>query len=216
MNFKDLNLDIDKKIFFGGISLSNSINYDSGIAIIDKDKKIIMLDKFYNTDDLDIFLKNFNSIGSTFFMVSIPNDTSMLDGKWRIHSKNYKVLGDKFEINKNNWTNRLSARGSDILNKYNEQGMVYLRYDINQLRLAYDMTPTYALRSSLDCKSMHTALKLKYNFRQLPDNMLPASNFEAILGAMFAYDIAQGEDFEEVSKFNNSCLLYKAIDVLKK
>ncbi len=209
MHFKDLNLDIDKKIFFGGISLSSSVNYDSGIAILDKNKQIIMLDKFYNTEDLDIFLKNFNSIGSTVFCVSIPSDTSMLEGKWRIHSKNYKMLNDKFKINRNNWTNRLSSRGCEVLDKYKEKGMVYLRYDIGQLRLAYNIMPTYSLRSSLDCKSMHTALKLKYDFRQLPDNMLPASNFEAILGAMFAYDIAHGSKFEKVSTFNNTDLLYK-------
>lgn len=211
MNFKDLNLDIDKKIFFGGISLSNSTNYDSGIAIIDNNKQIIMLDKFYNTESLDIFLKNFNSLPNTFFLVSIPNDTSMLEGKWRIHSKNYKLLDDKFEINRGNWTNRLSNRGNEVLNKYKEKGMVYLRYDIGQLRLAYDMLPTYSLRSSLDCKSMHTALKLKYDFRQLPDNMLPASNFEAMLGAMFAYDISKGCAFEKVSTFNETSVIYKSV-----
>ncbi|MBE7705796.1 MAG: hypothetical protein E7Z91_00930 [Cyanobacteria bacterium SIG30] len=211
MNSKDLKKGIEKNIFFAGISLSNSINYDSGIAIIDKNKKIITLDKFYNTEDLNIFLKNYNSLKETLFCVSIPSDGTMLDGKWRIHSKNYRMLGDRFEINKNNWTNRLSSRGNDVLIKYKELGMVYYRYDIGQLRLAYDLMPTYSLRSSLDCKGVQTALKLKYNFKQLPDNMLPASNFEAILGAMFAYDIANGCEINKVATFNDSDVLYKAM-----
>ena len=211
MKFDELDKSIEKKIFYAGISLSNSINYDSGIAILDKNRKIITLDKFYNTEDLDIFLSNYNSIKDTIFMVSIPSDSSMLDGKWRINSKNYQMLKEKFEINKNNWINRLSSRGLDIIKKYKDMGIKIFRYDIAQLRLAYDLNPTYQMRSSLDCKSVQTALRLKYDFKELPENMLPASNFEAILGAMFGYDIVSGADFSHVSDIDDVEVLYKTI-----
>ena len=98
-----------------------------------------------------------------------------------------------------------------IITKYVNDGVAIIRYDINQLRLAYNMMPTYSLRSSLDCKGMQAALKLKYNFKQLPDNMLPASNFEAILGAMFAYDIKNGCNIEKVASFNETDIIYKVI-----
>ncbi len=206
---QELKTNLALKNFFMGISLSNSQNYDSSVAILDKNRQIISMDKFYDTRDLEIFLNNYNSIDQTIFCASLPSDSALLEGKWRIHSKNYKMLDNKFEINKNNWTNRLSKRGCDILTKYKEEGAQIFRFDISQLRFAYQLAPTYLLRSSFDCKSLLSALKIKYNFKQLPENMPPASNLEALLGAMFAYDISKGIKTKKVFEFEGIEVLFK-------
>jgi hypothetical protein len=138
---EELKTNLSLKNFFMGISLSNSQNYDSSIAVLNKNKQIISMDKFYDIRDLEIFLDNYNSINETVFCASLPTDSSLLEGKWRIHSKNYKMLNNKFEVNKNNWTNRISKRGCEVLTKYKEEGAQIFRFDISQLRAAYKLAP---------------------------------------------------------------------------
>jgi len=187
-----MNKEKGHKIFFVGIALSNSSNYDTGVAVLDDKRKIISLDKFYTIEDIKLYLDNYFSKKETVFAISTPTDNTLLEGKWRVHSKNYKMLDENFTVNQKNWTNRVSTRATDIFTELKESGAEVFRYDIFQLRQAYGLTANYISRSSLDCKSLQGALKIKYGFRELPDNMLPASNLEAILGAMFAYDVYHG------------------------
>lgn len=207
----ELKNDLKNKSFFAGISLGSNTNYDSSFAVLDKNLDIISIDKFYTIEDLELILKNFTSIDNTIFCVSLPEDMSLLDGKWRIHAKNYKMLDDNFKINRNNWTNRISLRANDLLLQYKEKGIMIFRYDVSQLRMSYGLEPTYPIRSSSDCKSFQDALRLKYNFRALPDNMLPASNLEALLGAILAYDISRGVETKCVCEMGGLDVLFKVI-----
>ena len=46
-----------------------------------------------------------------------------------------------------------------------------------------DTSGIYKDRSPIDCKALQSALKYKFNLRELPSNMIPVSQLEAILGA---------------------------------
>ncbi len=199
-----------KEFFYTGISLSNTPNNDSSVCIIDKNKKIVLLDKLYFTSDIELFLEQNPYIKKSKITVSIPHDNTLLEGKWRIHCKNYKMMGDTFEINRNDWTRRLSDRCFDIFLKLKNNGADISRFDVNLLRGAYGLSSNYLQRTSLDCKSLQSALKIKYGFDELPDNMLPASSLEAILGGMFMYDSALS-NIKAKKIFE-----YKGLDVLNR
>ena len=177
-----------KEFFFIGISLANTQNNDSSVCIIDRNRKIVLWDKLYFTSDIELFLEQSPYAKNAQITVSIPHDNTLLEGKWRIHCKNYKMMNENFEINRYNWTNRLSDRCADIFLKLKEKGVKISRFDVNLLRQSYGLSAHYLLRTSLDCKSLQSALKIKFGFDELPENMLPASSLEAILGAMFLYD----------------------------
>ena len=52
-------------------------------------------------------------------------------------------------------------------------------------------------RTPVDCKALQDTLRIKYNMRELPVNMLPVAQLEAILGAILAQMIVVGSnDFE--------------------
>ena len=174
-----------KENFFIGLALSNSSNYDSSICILDRNFNIVLLDKFYFAQDIDYFFETSPYISNSAICASIPYDNKILEGKWRIHSKNYKMLGDYFKINKYDWTNRISKRCCNTFKNLKNKGNKIIRCDINQLRQAYGLCAHYLARTSVDCKNLQISLKLKYNFKQLPDNMLPASSLEAVICAMF-------------------------------
>lgn len=197
-----------KEFFSVGISLSNTPNNDSSVCVLDGAKNIIYLDKLYFTNDIELFLEQNPYIKNSKTAVSIPHDNTLLEGKWRIHCKNYKMMGDIFKVNRNDWTKRLSDRCSDVFLKLKESGIPVFRFDVNLLRQAYGLSAHYLQRTSLDCKSLQSALKIKYGFDELPENMLPASSLEAILGAMFVYDI----DFSYMK--TQTLFNYEGLDVL--
>ena len=203
---------ISKENYYIGLSLSNSSNYDSSICVLDRFKKIILLDKFYFANDIDYFFETSPYVKNSIVMISVAYDNSLLEGKWRIHSKNYKVLFDKFKINRDNWTNRISKRCEDTISKLKTRNIKVLRCDINQLRIAYGLNSHYLARTSVDCKNLQTSMKIKFGFYQMPDNMLPASSLEAVIIAMFAYDYTMGAKTNEIFNIENTPVLAKSIE----
>lgn len=188
-----------KENYFIGLSLANSSANDSSICVLDRNSNIILIDKFYFAQDIEYFFETSPYISKSAICVSIPYDNKLLEGKWRIHSKNYKPLGDYFKVNRNDWTNRISKRCCDIFEKLKEKDIKIIRAEINQLRQAYGLCSHYLSRTSIDCKNLQTSLKLKYDFKQMPDNMLAASALESIICAMFALEYAN--DIETTTMF---------------
>lgn len=181
-----------KENFFIGLALSNSSSYDSSICVLDRNSNIILIDKFYFAQDIDYFFENSPYIKNSAICASVSYDNKLLDGKWRIHSKNYKALGDNFKINRNNWTNRISTRCCDTFSKLKNSNINIIRADINQLRQAYGLCAHYLCGTSIDCKNLQISLKLKYGFKDLPDNMLSSSALESIICAMFMMEYSSG------------------------
>ena len=177
-----------KENYFIGLALANSSSYDSSICILDRNSNIVLLDKFYFAQDIDFFFENSPYVSKSAICASVSYDNKLLEGKWRIHSKNYKALDDYFKINKNDWTNRISKRCSDTFKKIKDKNIKIIRADINQLRQSYGLCSHYLSRTSIDCKNLQTSLKIKYDFHQMPENMLSASALEAIICAMFSME----------------------------
>jgi len=197
-----------KENFFIGLALSNSSNYDSSICVLDRNSKIILLDKFYFAQDIEFFFENSPYIKNSIICSSVVYDNKMLDGKWRIHAKNYQTLENHFKINRNEWTNRISKRCCEIFKKLKEQQIKIFRTDLQQLRQSLGLSSHYLSRTSIDCKNLQIAIKLKYGIN-LPDNMLPASSLESILCAIFANECANGVKTKEIFKIDDIPVLIR-------
>ena len=189
-----------KENFFIGMSIANSANYDSSVCVLDRNLNIILIDKFYFADDIEYFFDNSPYIKDSVICATVVYDNKILDGKWRIHSKHYKMLSDHFKINRGDWTNRISNRCQSAFNKLKERNIKVIRVDINQLRQSYKLEPYFLARTSIDCKNLQTLLKLKFNLSNLPENMLSASALESILCGIFAMEYANGIEATTIFK----------------
>lgn len=188
---------------FIGLSMASNSAHSSSVCVINKNKEIVLIDKLYFTDDIKLFFEKSPYVRNSILMVGLPLDESLLDGKWRIHSKNYKMLDNKFKINKNNWTNRFDNRLKELFLELNENKCRVYRCNASLIRQAYGLRADYLINSSLDCKNFQAGLKVKYGFSTLPDNLLPIASLEAILFAFFAYDISNNKvKVQEISNFN--------------
>lgn len=189
--------------YYIGLSLASGSTVDSGLAVLDEDNQIILLDKFYKMNDIIFFFENYSSLNNSKICVSLPWDRTMLEGKWRVLSKPYQLVSTNPNIpNRDNWTQRYSNRGSDFLKELTERGIEVNRFELFLTRQSMHLNSCFKERSPADCKFLQQTLKIEYGFDELPVNMMPMSQLEAIVGAILAKEARYApENIKKIGAF---------------
>ena len=192
-----------------GLSLGSNSSIESGIAVREiATGKLIHLDKLFSMNDIQFFFDNFPSLKESVICVSLPWDNTMLEGKWRVLSKAYQPIfsKEKLFLNRDNWMQRFSTRGNEYFLKLKEEGISLSRYDIYLTRQKFNLYSNYKERSSADCKFLQSTLKFEYNFNDLPTNMMPVAQLEAIIGCLLAEQHLQNK--------TQTIFTYRNLDVI--
>ena len=171
-----------------GLSLGPSSSVESGVAVREiSTGKLIHLDKLFSMNDITLFFENYPSIKNSVICISLPWDNTMLEGKWRILSKPYQLIhsGGDF-VNRDNWMQRFSTRGCEMISSLKEQGADISRFEVYLTRQKLNLYSNYKERSSADCKFLQNSLRTERGFDELPSNMLPVAQLEAICGTILA------------------------------
>lgn len=199
--------------YYIGLSLSSGSTVDSGLAIIDEFGKLILVDKYYKMNDIIFFFENYSSLKQSKICVSMPWDRTMLEGKWRVLSKPYQLVATNPHMpNQDNWTQRYATRGSDFFRELNEKGIPVHRFELYLTRQSMHLNSCYKERSPADCKFLQQALKYEWGFEDLPNNMMPMSQLEAIVGAILAKEATKNPDnIKKIAEFKG----LDVIDVIK-
>ena len=172
-----------------GMSLGPSSSIESGVAVREAQTgKLIHLDKLFSMNDIELFFNNYVSLKNSIICVTLPWDNTMLEGKWRVLSKQYQLIHNEEErfLNRDNWMQRFSTRGSDLLLNLKEGGADVYRFEVYLTRQKLNLYSNYKERSSADCKFLQGALKYEHGFDELPANMMPMGELEAITGTLLA------------------------------
>ena len=207
----ELKLNNENKLFFVGISLGSSSTNETGVAILDKDKNIVTLDKLFSMEDVRFFLKRLVGKQNSIINIAMPENPLMLNAKWKLLSREYQLVQSCELINQDSdWIQRYSHRGCDVFADLKQEGIDIFRYDIHELKSSLSLSGVYKDRSPVDCKALQSALKFKYGFKELPSNMLPVSQLEAILGAFLGLIMMDKVDGLK-SKIRST---YKGIEVI--
>jgi len=187
-----------------GISLGPTSSVESGVAVAEiATRKLIYVDKLFSMKDASLFFENFSSLKNAIICISLPWDNTMLEGKWRVLGKSYQLVNEnnKF-LNKNDWMQRFSARGSDIFQDLKNNGIEIYRYEVYLSRQKLNLYSNYKERSSADCKFLQNILKTEYGFEDIPSNMMPVAQMEAIVGILLAEEKLKNNT-NEVFKFKH-------------
>lgn len=172
--------------YYIGLSLASGSSMDSGIAIMDENNTLILVDKLYTMNDIMFFFDNFSSLKQSKICISLAWDKTMLTGKWRILSKPYQLVSTNPLIpNQDNWTQRYTYRGADYFKSLSEKGAEINRFELYLTRQSLQLNSCYKERSPSDCKFLQQTLKNEWGI-DLPSNMMPMSQLEAIVGAILA------------------------------
>lgn len=191
-----------------GLSLGPTSAVESGIAVREiASGKLIYLDKLFSMNDVSLFFENYPSLKNSVICVSLPWDNTMLEGKWRVLSKPYQLIHTLGNFpNTDNWMQRFSTRGCDLFNNLKAEGCNISRFEVYLTRQKLNLYSNYKERSSADCKFLQATLRNEYGFNELPTNMMPVAQLEAITGILLA---------EEKLKNNTKPLFeFKNLDVI--
>lgn len=181
----------DSKVSFIGISLGGQSTTESAVAVLDRDLRIVMLDKLFSMSDVKYFLDNWAGKQNSLIMVSVPENEVMLSSKWKYNSRTYDVVNfDHKMLNRDGWTNRFATRGCEYFKELFDNGVNLYRFDVDNMKKMFGNCFAFRERTPIDCKALQDTLRIKYNMRELPVNMLPVAQLEAILGALLAQMIA--------------------------
>lgn len=191
-----------------GLSLGPTSSVESGVAVREiASGKLIYVDKLFSMNDVGLFFENYPSLKNSTICVSLPWDNTMLEGKWRVLSKPYQMIHTLGNFpNTDNWMQRFSNRGSDLLIKLKENGADISRFEVYLTRQKLNLYSNFKERSSADCKFLQSTLKNEFNIEGLPSNMMPVAQLEAIVGTILA---------EEKVKNNTKKIFdFKGLDVI--
>ena len=171
-----------------GLSLGPNSSVESGVAVREiSSGKLIYVDKLFSMNDISLFFENYSSMKNSIICVSLPWDNTMLDGKWKVHSKSYQLINTLGEFpNKDNWTQRFSTRGCEIFFKLKENGVDITRFEVYLARQKLNLYSNLKERSPSDCKFLQNILKTEFGFEDLPSNMMPVAQLEALIGTILA------------------------------
>lgn len=172
-----------------GLSLGPSSSVESGVAVMEiSTHKLIYIDKLFSMSDVQLFFDNYVSLTNSVFCISLPWDNTMLEGKWRVLSKQYQLIHNDKDmfLNRDNWMQRFSTRGCELFSNISEQGADISRFEVYLARQRLNLYSNYKERSSADCKFLQSALRYEYGFDELPSNMMPMGELEAIVGILLA------------------------------
>ena len=172
-----------------GMSLGPSSSIESGVAVREAQSgKLIHVDKLFSMNDVELFFNNYVSLKNSIICVSLPWDNTMLEGKWRVLSKQYQLIHNDEDLflNRDNWMQRFSTRGSELLMNLKENGADVTRFEVYLTRQKLNLYSNYKERSSADCKFLQGVLKQERGFDELPSNMMPMGELEAIVGTLLA------------------------------
>ena len=191
--------------YYVGISMSMASTIETGIAVLDSFGKIILVDKEYTMKDIQFFLDNYSSLKQSHIAVSLPWDNYMLEGKWRILSKPYQMVRtNEHFLNRDNWTQRYSTRGCEYFRNLVANGIDICRFELYLTRQKLSLSSYFKERTPADCKFLQNALKTEYQFEDIPPNMMPMAQLEAIVGALIMRERANNpENIEKIFEFGN-------------
>lgn len=198
--------------YFIGLSLSASSGMDSGVAILDEENNIILIDKLYTMNDVMFFFDNCPYLKYSNVCISQVWDRTMLNGKWRVLSKPYQLVATNPLIpNREGWTHRYSTRGCEYFKSLSEKGVEIERFEMYLTRQSMHLNSCYLERSPADCKFLQQTLHYEWGL-DLPVNMMPMSQLEAIVGALLAREKYQNPDnIRKISEFKD----FDVIDIVE-
>lgn len=187
--------NFNNKYCFVGISLTPSSTTETGIAVLDRNLNLLRVDKVYNLNDLELYIKNLAPADSIMVCVDLPKNITAASGKWRQESKNVNIFRfNKTEVNKFEWAERFSDRGHDFCNVLNSMDIDTYRYYCYFTKNQLKLIPPFKSRSPVACKALQMNIENYLNIQGIPSNLIAISGLDAIIGAYTAWKMAHSQE----------------------
>lgn len=188
---------LGNKCLFVGIDMAPIDSLETGIAVLDRERRIMRMDKLSENDDILLFLDNLAPPENMIVVLDIPKSLS-IPSKWRQQQIKMHPLHLRSSIPNATQevvpTERFAQRAKAFYEAVDERGILMLNFFTAHAKLRYDLNMPFRHRSSQGCRTLQAALKQQLHIQDVPSNLMPSSVLDAMIGAYTAWMIYKGQE----------------------
>lgn len=188
---------LGNKWLFVGIDMAPIDSLETGVAILDRDRYMMRMEKFNENEDLLLFLDNLGSPENIIVALDIPKSLS-ISSKWRQQQIKMHPLRLRSGIPDTTQelvpTDRFAERAKAFYQAVDERGIFMVNFFTAHAKLRYDLNVPFRHRSPLGCRTLQAALRQKLGIKDVPSNLMPSSVLDAMIGAYTAWMLYKGKE----------------------
>lgn len=188
---------LSNKWYFVGIDMAPIENLETGITVIDRNRRIMRMDKLNDDEELLLFLSNLAPPENLVVALDIPKSLS-IPSKWRQQQiKMHPLrLGEKVpnEVKDPVPTDRYAQRAKDFYDAVSDKGILIFSFFTAHAKLRYGLNIPFRSRSPQGCRAMQALLKQRLGIRDIPNNLAPSSVLDAMIGAYTSWLLCKGKE----------------------
>lgn len=193
----DPRTSLSNKWLFVGIDIAPNDNLETGIAVLDRNRNIVRMEKLNNNDDLLLFLKNLSRSENLVLAVDIPKSLSIAS-KWRQQQVKMHPLHlmdeSPYAMREPVPSDRFAPRAKEFYEAVEETGILTFGFFTAHAKLRFGLNIPFRHRSPQGCRALQSTLKQKLGIKDLPANMVPSSVLDALIAAYTAWLTCYGKE----------------------
>lgn len=196
---------LTNKWLFVGIDMAPIDTLETGIAVLDRKKHIMRMDKLDEDETLLKFLDNLSPPENLVVALDIPKSLS-IPSKWRqqqIKMHPLRLLEKGPHVPEVVPTDRYAQRAKDFYDAVQKRGILIVSFFTPHAKLRYSLNTPYRSRSPHGCRALQALLKQKLAIKDIPTNLAPSSVLDAMVGAYSAWLLCHGHENEHFKLYQD-------------
>jgi hypothetical protein len=187
---------LTNKWYFVGIDMAPIDSLETGIAALDRNKRVMRMDKLNEDEQLLLFLDNLAPAENIVVALDIPKSLS-IPSKWRqqqVKMHPLCLLDEGPHIPEPVPTDRYAQRAKDFYDAVRSRGILIMGFFAAHARLRYSLNIPYRTRSPQGCRALQSLLKQRLRIEDVPSNLAPSSVLDAMIGAYSSWLLCHGQE----------------------
>jgi hypothetical protein len=215
---QDSRTSLTNKWLFVGIDMAPIDNLETGISVMDRNRRILRMEKLNEDGELLQFLDNLSRAENIVVALDIPKSLN-IPSKWRqqqikMHPLRLNEQPD-YVIPEPVPTDRFAQRAKDFYDAVEQRGILIFGFFTAHAKMRYSLNIPFRHRSPQGCRAMQAILRQRLALKDVPTNLAPSSVLDAMIGSYTAWLLCYGKESEHFQLFrDDESRLY--VDPLKR
>jgi len=197
---------LSNKWLFVGIDMAPSESLETGITVIDRDRRIVRMEKMDDNEQLVLFLQNLSPPENLVVALDIPKSLS-IPSKWRQQQiKMHPLKLDEkleYQVRETVPTDRFAQRAKDFYDAVSDKGILIFSFFAAHAKMRYDLNIPFRHRSPQGCRALQAMMKQRLGLQDVPTNLAPSSVLDAMIGAYTAWLLCKGKEGENFKMYQD-------------
>ena len=192
---------LSNKWYFVGIDMAPIESLETGVAVLDRDRRLVRMDKLNIDEQLVLFLKNLAPADNIVVALDVPKSLS-IPSKWR--QQQVKMHPHQLDNREQDApTDRFAQRAKDFYQEITDSGILIYNFFTPHAKLRYDLNIPFRTRSPMGCRTLQALMKQRLDIKDVPTNLVPSSVLDAMVGAFTAWSLVYGKEGRDFQMFTD-------------